>query len=89
MTHLEEFTLRTKNSEALKAVKRQFGILQAKHVITLAAAPVPAQLQAKTSDTPTSVHASHIGPENAGHPGGNAGGNALSASTQALHLLPL
>lgn len=45
-------TLRTKYFEALKAVKRQFGILQAKHVITLAAPTAPAQLPAKTSDSP-------------------------------------
>jgi hypothetical protein len=45
-------TTRTKYHEALKAVKKRLGTLQAQHVITLAAPAAVAQSVAKTSDTP-------------------------------------
>lgn len=45
-------TTRTKYLEALKAVKKRLGILQAEHVITLAAPAAVAQAPAKTSDSP-------------------------------------
>ena len=45
-------TTRTKYLEALKAVKKRLGILQAEHVITLAAPATVAQPPARTSDSP-------------------------------------
>ena len=45
-------TTRTKYLEALKAVKKRLSILQAEHVITLAAPAAGVQPPAKTSDSP-------------------------------------